>query len=76
MTPRFLPMISTAHPKGDSLSPQYWRTRAQEVRQAIIGIAHPKNKKILEQVAKSYDEMADLLEQGPPNVRWPSLDGK
>jgi hypothetical protein len=71
---RFVSM-STADPKGDSLSPQYWRMRAGEVRTAIKGIAHPKNKKILEQVAKSYDEMADLLEQGPPNVRWPSPDG-
>jgi hypothetical protein len=62
--------MSITDPKGDNLSPRYWRARAEEVRQAIAGIAHPENRKILEQVAKSYDEMADLLEQGPPNVRW------
>jgi hypothetical protein len=61
--------MSTADPTRDSLSPEYWRMRAAEVREAIKGIAHPKNRKILEEVAKSYEEMAALVEQGPPTVR-------
>jgi hypothetical protein len=48
------------HPK--ELRPGYWRQRAQEAREAIKDITNPANKKILEEVAQSYDEMADLME--------------
>ena len=65
---RYAPM-KTADPTRDDLSPEYWRLRAAEVREAVKGIVHPKNKKILEQVARSYDEMANLLEQGSPSER-------
>jgi len=45
----------------DDLSPAYWRLRAREVWETARE-AHPLNRKILEDVAVSYEEMADLLE--------------
>jgi hypothetical protein len=45
----------------DDLSPAYWRGRAAEARLAAADV-HPANRKILDEVAASYEEMADLLE--------------
>jgi hypothetical protein len=48
------------HPKV--LQSEYWRQRAHEAREAIKDITNPANKKILEEVARSYEEMAELIE--------------
>jgi hypothetical protein len=45
----------------EDLSPAYWRGRAEEARLAAADV-HPANRKILDEVAASYEEMADLLE--------------
>jgi hypothetical protein len=45
------------------LQPAYWRERAKETRDAAKDISHPANRKILEDVAQSYEEMADLVEK-------------
>ena len=45
------------------LQPCYWRQRAKEAREGAKGIVHPANRKILEDVAISYEEMADLMEK-------------
>ena len=45
------------------LQPGYWRQRAAEAREGAKGIVHPANRKILEDVAISYEEMADLMEK-------------
>jgi hypothetical protein len=44
------------------LRSEYWRQRAQEAREAIKDITNTANKRILEEVAQSYEEMADLME--------------
>ena len=44
------------------LKPRYWRERAAEAREAAKDV-HPANRKILEDVAQSYEEMADLMEK-------------
>jgi len=49
-------------PATDGLSPSYWRERAREAREAAREV-HPMNRKILEEVAASYEEMADLMER-------------
>jgi hypothetical protein len=53
------------------LQPSYWRQRAKEAREAAKDIINPANRKILEDVAKSYDDMADLME---PTWRIMSVD--
>ncbi|HEX4508282.1 MAG TPA: hypothetical protein VH722_21320 [Alphaproteobacteria bacterium] len=45
------------------LQPDYWRQRARETREAAREVGHPGNRKILEEVAVSYEEMADLMEK-------------
>jgi len=47
------------------LQPDYWRQRAKEARDAAREV-HPGNRKILEDVAQSYEEMADLMEKHEP----------
>jgi hypothetical protein len=68
-----------SHPTKKELSPTYWRQRAKEVRDAARDV-HPINRKILEEVAASYEEMADLMEsRGRPkawNQRAPENGGK
>lgn len=44
------------------LQPDYWRQRAKEAREAAREV-HPGNRRILEDVAQSYEEMADLMEK-------------
>jgi len=70
------------------LQPKYWRQRAGEAREAAKDVVHPANRKILEDVARSYEEMADLMEKhersagpAPPNGnhagdRPPGPDGR
>lgn len=58
-------------PANDEFSPRYWRERAQEAREAARDV-HPMNRKILEDVAASYEEMADLMERRdrPKDFSW------
>jgi hypothetical protein len=44
------------------LHPSYWRQRAAEARQAAKDIVNPANRKILDEVVRSYEDMADLME--------------
>jgi len=65
------------HSDPKVLRSEYWRQRAREARDAIKDIANPANKKILEEVAQSYEEMADLMEghdrfAGAPRHRPPA----
>lgn len=57
------------------LHPDYWRQRATEAREAARDV-HPANRKILEDVAQSYEEMADLMEKherpAPPSGAAPA----
>jgi hypothetical protein len=48
-------------PADDEFSPSYWRERARHAEN-IAAEAGPINKHILEGVAWSYHEMADLME--------------
>jgi len=52
--------MNPTHSAKKELSPTYWRRRAQEVREAAKDVQ--VNKAILEEVAASYEEMADLME--------------
>jgi hypothetical protein len=46
-------------------TPGYWRGRAEEERAWAASAPNPKIKKVLEQSAKAYEDMADLLEAQP-----------
>lgn len=52
--------MTTRDNDQDLLSAGYWRQRAAETRAAINDVSHA-NRDILEQVAKSYEEMADMM---------------
>jgi len=54
--------MTSKTPANDEFSPRYWRERAREAREAAKEV-HPMNRKILEEVAVSYEEMADLMER-------------
>lgn len=45
----------------DQLSPTYWRERARQA-EVTAADASPPNRRILQDVACSYHEMADLME--------------
>jgi len=51
------------HRDPKMLRSEYWRQRAQEAREAVNDITNPANKRVLEEVAQSYEEMADLMEE-------------
>jgi hypothetical protein len=57
----------------DTLSPAYWRRWADRAREAARDV-HPVNRQILEDVAISYEEMAQLVESHRPRpaVRQPA----
>jgi len=63
--------MTPTKPANDELSPNYWRERAREAREAAKEV-HPMNRKILEEVAASYEEMADLMErrERPRDFGW------
>jgi hypothetical protein len=44
--------------------PEYWRCRAKKTRVLAAETEHVSAKKILEDVAASYERLAELAEQG------------
>ncbi len=43
-------------------SPDYWRSRARELREDAEHIQHPPTKQTLLDIAQSYEEMAQQME--------------
>ena len=43
-------------------SAKYWRGRAADARAMIAEMRDPETKRILEEIAESYDRIADLTE--------------
>jgi hypothetical protein len=42
---------------------RYWRDRAEEARLMAEGMRHPPARKVMQDVAHSYDQMAELAER-------------
>jgi hypothetical protein len=42
--------------------PRHWRQRAQQMRFVATGITDPKSKKIMLEIADSYDRLAERAE--------------
>jgi len=58
-------VASSDNSTQETLSPAYWRQWADKAREAARDV-HPLNRQILEDVAISYEEMAQLVEDRHP----------
>jgi hypothetical protein len=49
----------------EQLDARYWRDRAEESRAMADGMRDPEARRVMLNIAASYDWMAELAEKGP-----------
>ena len=61
-----LHLVQPLNSELEQRTPDYWRTRALEAREAAVQISDELSRRTLENIANSYDKLADWADRRRP----------